>query len=210
MPDVVCSPNAAVTYDFLVGRGLRDYQAAAVVGNLQVESRLDPHLAATDTNGLPSRGIAMWQPPRWQNLLAFAGGRDPWDLGVQLEFLWHELESDASLGLDALRTSSDITRATTVFQDMFERPARAYAHTDRRIAAAQSALYSCPAIVPPTPAPVPSKRIGVIGKVVGFAAAVTAIGYGTYRLLSQRPERRVFPRPSPPPDPTYPMFRRYE
>lgn len=158
-----------------------------------------------DTNGLPSRGIAMWQPTRWQNLLMFAGGRDPWDLGVQLEFLWHELETDSTLGLDSLRTSPDIARATMVFQDMFERPNHAYAHTDRRIAAAQSALYACPAIVAPVPTTT-SKRSGIIAATIGAAAIVAAAGYGAYRWLSGRPE----PRPLPPPDPTYPMFRRYD
>jgi hypothetical protein len=50
MADLGCSSNAAIAYDYLVGKGLRDFQAAAVVGNLQWESRLNPRLEAMDTN----------------------------------------------------------------------------------------------------------------------------------------------------------------
>lgn len=208
MPDVVCSQNAAIAYDFFTrNMGLRDFQAAAVIGNLQVESAMNPALEAMDTNGKMSRGIAMWQPDRWDRLLSFASstGRDPWTVYAQLDFLRYELESFPSLGRDALMNSRTLEDATVVFQNRFENPSKQYAHTDRRIAAAQSALYSCPAITPPTPAP-RSKRTGVIGTVIGVAAVATAIGYGAYRWLARRPE----PRPLPPPDPTYPMFRRYE
>jgi hypothetical protein len=55
--------------------------------------------------------------------------------------------------------------------------------------------------------PIPREKNGrVVAATVGVLAIVAAAGYGAYRWLSGRPE----PRPLPPPEPTYPMFRRYE
>ena len=196
--DLGCSPNAVIVYDYLVSRGLRDFQAAAVVGNLQLESGINPRLEVMDTNGLPSRGIAMWQPPRWQNLLAFAAGRDPFSLSVQLEFLWYELPG---AGLNALLASTTIEDATVIFQDKFENPRHDLAHTDRRIAYAKSALYACPAIKPP---PEPPRRVGIVAATMGAAALVAAAGYGIYKAVTSR---------KPEPEPVYlppPRFRRIE
>jgi hypothetical protein len=61
MADLGCSPNAAVAFDYLVGKGLRDYQAAAIIGNLQQESRLNPRAMSPPDPVQPSRGIAQWQ-----------------------------------------------------------------------------------------------------------------------------------------------------
>jgi hypothetical protein len=65
-----------------------------------------------------------------------------------------------------------------------------------------------PPIIPqPVTPPIPREKNGrVVAATVGVLAIVAAAGYGAYRWLSGRPE----PRPLPPPEPTYPMFRRYE
>lgn len=206
MPDLVCSPNAAAAYDFFVGKGLQGFQAAAIVGNLQQESRLNPHAVSPPDPTQPSRGIAQWQPAGWDKLLAYASasGRDPWALDTQLEFIWYQLETEPYLGLNELRSALTIEAAVVVFQNKFERPKASLAATQNRISYAQSALYACPAIVPPTPRPATSKRGGIIAATIGAAAIVAAAGYGAYKWLSGRPE----PRPLPPPDPTYPVFRR--
>jgi len=185
------SSNAAIAFDFLIGKGLTCEQAAGVVGNLQVESPgVDPTRSVMDTNNKMSRGIAMWQPDRWQRLLDFASGRDPLSLDTQLEFLWHELESDPSLGLASLRASTTVGDATVAFQNRFERPLAAKAHTDRRIAAAQAAIYACPAVVPPP-------RKSPVAATVGVLTLVAAVGYGIYKAMSWRaPEP---PEPIPPP-----------
>lgn len=196
MADLGCSPNAAVAFDYLIERGLHDYQAAAVVGNLQHESRLDPRLDAIDSNGLPSRGIAMWQPPRWQNLLAFAAGRDPWSLDVQLDFLWYELPN---FGLNALAASTTLEDATVVFQNSFEKPKASLAHTSNRIAYARAALYACPLVRPPHTA----SRAGLVAAAVGVVALVGAVGYGIYKVIASRE-----PAPEPrPPRPVFPLSR---
>jgi hypothetical protein len=191
VPDLGCPPNAATAFDFLVGRGLRDFQAAAVVGNLQWESHLDPKLQAMDTNGLPGRGIAMWQPPRWANLLSFAAGRDPWALATQLDFLWAEL---GSYGLQDLLSTTTLEDATVSFQNKFENPSKALAHTDKRIEAARAALYACPSVKPPK-----WKASGVLAT-AALGAVMAAVGYGTYKLLGAR-------RPAAPPDRVPPAFR---
>ncbi len=192
MTDLGCSPNAAVAYKFLIDRGLRDYQAAAVVGNLQFESGLDPTLAIMDTNGQMSRGIAMWQPPRWAQLLAFAGSHDPLAFNVQLEFLWVELPN---YGLSSLLASSRLQDAVVIFQDKFEKPNAALAHTDQRIIRAQAVLFACPAVTPP------ETKVGGTIAAVALGAFMAAVGYGTYKLLEA-----LKPKPEPTPLPP-PAFR---
>lgn len=200
MADLVCSPSAAIAYDFLVGKGLRDFQAAAIVGNLQQESALNPLAVSPPDPVEPSRGIAQWQPPGWQKLIAFASGsgRSEWDIGTQLEFLWHQLESEPYLGLRDLLSSTTLEDATVVFQNKFERPKAAFAATQNRIAYARSALYACPGIRLPIAAP--SKRGGIVAASLGVVAFVVAAGYGAYRMLVRAPEREpepAFPPPSP-------------
>jgi hypothetical protein len=196
MANIVCSLNAAVAFDFLVGKGLPDYQAAAIIGNLQQESGINPRLEALDTNGKMSRGIAMWQPPRWNSLLAFATGRDPWSLDTQLDFLWAELPGN---GLDALLTSSTLEDAVFAFQDKFERPRRDLAHTDVRIGYARAALLACPNVNPPDKPR--GKRVNTIAAAVAGGALAALVGFGLYKAQSHRPEPEPPPPRPPPPRP---------
>ena len=184
MPDLNdCSQNAAIAFYFLTGRGLSNAQAAAVVGNLQVESGLSPGLEAMDTNGKVSRGIAMWQPPRWQDLLSFSysKGFDPNSLEGQLQFLWHELEDQPALGLRELASTTTVEDATVAFQNNFERCVPALCHTDRRISLAYSAL-SCLSVSPPRG----KGRVGVVVASLGVLGLVAAAGYGAYKALAFR------------------------
>jgi hypothetical protein len=205
MANIVCSPNASVAFNYFIGRGLRDYQAAAIVGNLQQESGLNPRLAAMDVNGQMSRGIAMWQPPRWNNLLAFAAttGRDPWALATQLDFVWEELPN---AGLDSLLAAPTLEEAVLAFQDQFERPRKSLAHTDVRISYARAALLSCPHVnLPPKPK---SSLVRNIAAAVAGGAIAALAGFGIYKAQSARrrePERLPPRPPTPAPSPTRPM-----
>jgi len=196
MADVVCSPNAVIAFNYFIGKGLRDYQAAAIVGNLQWESHLNPRVERMDINDKMSRGIAQWQPPRWGDLLAFArsNNRDPWSLNTQLAFVWHELPVH---GLNELRSASTLDEAVVVFQDRFERPRRDFAHTDGRIKAARAALISCPRVNPP---PKPQSNVKTIAAAVVGGAFAALAGFGIYKMQQKRePERRTPPpRPQPP------------
>ncbi len=197
--DLGCSPNAAVAFDFFVRRGLRDFQAAAIVGNLQWESKLNPRLDVPDPTksnpGARGRGIAGWGPPRWQNLLAFAAERDPWSLDVQLEFLWHELQSAPSFGLEPLLAATTAADATIVFQDRFEHPDPTKAHADKRIELANAALFACPLVRPPPASP----RGGIWAAAAGALALAAATGYGVYKAFTSR-ALEPGPRPEPRPE----------
>jgi len=206
--DLGCSPNALAAFDYFVGKGLTSSQAAGIVGNLQVESYLNPQNDVPDpTKTNPSargRGIASWGPPRWQNLIAFAGGRDPWALHTQLDFLWSELQS-GGYGLQELRATETPEDATITFQNLFEHPDPARAHTDRRITYANNVL-DCMSVKPP----LIRSKAGVVAATIGLFALVTAAGYGIVKLFASRrsePEPPELPPPMPPLRPS-PLYRR--
>ena len=122
--DVSSSEHTA--YEYFVGKGLKGFQAAAIVGNLQQESDVDS--TAIQYGGGPGRGIAQWSVGgRWNadhddNMVWYASahGLNEWSLTPQLDFVWYELETFSGYGLSELRASSSLSEATIVFQDRFE------------------------------------------------------------------------------------------
>ncbi|MDB5184884.1 MAG: murein hydrolase [Candidatus Saccharibacteria bacterium] len=115
--------NIQKAYNYLVGRGLTPEQASGVVGNLMQESGVNP--ASNQNGGGAGRGIAQWSVDgRWKGVLALAKseGKDPTDLSVQLDFLWSEMSPGGSRGgvLAALKATSDVISATTVFEQQYE------------------------------------------------------------------------------------------
>jgi hypothetical protein len=122
--DVSSAEHSA--YGYFVGKGLKSFQAAAIVGNLQQESDVDP--SAIEYGGGPGRGIAQWSVGgRWNsdyhdNMVWYASahGLNEWSLTPQLDFVWYELETFSGYGLSELRASTNVTEATIVFQDRFE------------------------------------------------------------------------------------------
>jgi hypothetical protein len=188
----LCSPNAVAAYDYFRGKGLESFQAAAIVGNLQRESGSTVNTRAFDAKD--SYGIAQWRLERWQNLLAYAAGSgsDPWSLGLQLEFLWHELETTPRFGLDALRRASSLEEATRIFQDRFERCDPARCALDERIANAR-AIQECSTLYVPK-----RSKLGAVAAAVGVTALVAIIGYGIWQKREPVPVRRPFPRYRPP------------
>ncbi len=177
MSDLVCSASAAFAYDFFVRRGLRDFQAAAIVGNLQQESKFNTQAIG---DGGRAHGIAQWWSPRWDNLIAFASqsGRSPWALDAQLGFVWHELQTIPAFGLRSILAATTLEAATVAFQDNFERCGTC--DTPSRIWFAKSALYACPRIAPPVLPPSGSK-VGTLAATAGLFALVAAAGYGAYK-----------------------------
>lgn len=206
MPDLGCSPNAARAFDFFVSKGLRDFQAAGIVGNLQQESAINPAGPAGD--GGRANGIAQWHEPRWGALLAFAAarGQSPRSLDAQLEFVWHELETEPRWGLAQIQAAATIEEATIAFQDRFERCGDC--RPQARISFARSVLYTCPAIRPPEPVPVAKKlrATAVVGAALGL---VTLTAYGLYRAFRADPAPDPYrpPRPPGPPLRPQPTFR---
>lgn len=119
-------PNDQTTYHYFRSKGFTNFQAAAIVGNLDQESGIDPNIS--QQNGGPGRGIAQWSAGgRWDsdpgdNVVAFAQqqGKSPYDLQVQLDFIMFELNTFPDYGLAQLKASTNVTDATTDFELGFE------------------------------------------------------------------------------------------
>lgn len=112
-------------FEFFVSKGMKEFQAAAIVGNLQQESGVNP---GSVQPGGPGRGIAQWSTgARWNhtggdNVAWFAKkeGEPALSLNLQLAFIWYELENFDAYGLSALQRSTNINAATLVFMRDFE------------------------------------------------------------------------------------------
>ncbi len=124
VPEVFTNDKAA--FDYFLGKGLQNFQAAGIVGNLDQESGVDP--TAVQYGGGPGRGIAQWSTGgRWDtdandNATWYAStqGQQLLSLQLQLDFIWYELTTFSTYGLSALQSSTDVTSATNVFMSQFE------------------------------------------------------------------------------------------
>ena len=83
------SDNASIIWNFMISNGFTEYQAAGILGNWWVESRLNP--AAVQPNGI-GHGLGQWSFVRWTNLSNYAAKRgQPWSsISLQLEFFIYE------------------------------------------------------------------------------------------------------------------------
>ncbi len=119
-------PNDQPAFEYFVGKGLTSFQAAGIVGNLDVESGVDP--TAVQSGGGRGRGIAQWSTGgRWDtdkndNATWYAGtqGEDVWSLELQLDFIWYELTTFSYYGLTALEQTTNVSDATDVVMTKFE------------------------------------------------------------------------------------------
>jgi len=117
--------NDKTAFLYFVGKGLTNFQAAGIVGNLDQESGVDPN--AIQQNG-PGRGIAQWSVSgRWDtsandNAVAYAKQKNQsvWSLQLQLDFIWYELTTFPGYGLAKLKSTQNVTDATVAFQTDFE------------------------------------------------------------------------------------------
>jgi hypothetical protein len=105
---------------FLQGKGLTPEQAAGVAGNLQVESGFSP-TAYNPREG--AIGLAQWEGGRRTALdqYAAASGGSETDLTTQLNFLWHELNTNENAAFKQLLATSDAASAAAVFDQYYER-----------------------------------------------------------------------------------------
>jgi hypothetical protein len=116
--------NDKAAFDFFVGKGLTNFQAAGIVGNLDQESGVDPTIA--QYGGGPGRGIAQWSVGgRWDtgtdSVAHYANqqGQSIYSLNLQLEFIWWEL-TQVGYGYSQLRATTNVTDATLVFMSDYE------------------------------------------------------------------------------------------
>lgn len=62
--------NQQVAFEFFVGKGLKNFQAAGIVGNLAMESGVNPNSGQAGGSG---QGIAQWLAGgRWNNVVFYA------------------------------------------------------------------------------------------------------------------------------------------
>jgi TP901 family phage tail tape measure protein len=113
---------SAQIWNFFKSKGFSDGIVAGIMGNLQLESGLNPN-AVNKSSG--ASGIAQWLGGRKTGLQNFAAQRGTsWnDLNTQLEWLWKELNSSERRTLNYLHSNQNAS-ATTVayeFDRLFER-----------------------------------------------------------------------------------------
>lgn len=134
--------NEKTAFDYFVGKGLTKRQSAGIVGNLIVESGVDPTIK--QSGGGPGRGIAQWGVGgRWDhdsknNMVWYAAqhGVSQWSLGGQLGFTWYELTNFSSYGYADLKKATTISAATVAFERKFE--GCGSCNESRRVSAATS------------------------------------------------------------------------
>ena len=136
-------PNEQPAFDYFRSKGLTGEQSAGIVGNLDVESGLDPTIAQS---GGPGRGIAQWSVgARWDttpgdNVKSYAAqqGKSAVSLQLQLDFIWFELTMFPGYGLTKLKATTTVSAATSSFATNYE--GCGACSTATRIAYAQSVL----------------------------------------------------------------------
>jgi len=148
------SDSIQQAFNYFVGQGLTDIQAAGIVGNLLLESegtmnpeiveggttQADPSDLTTSAQGY---GIAQWTPGDKIITLAqeYNISTPVNQLITQLEILWDEINSGGAGSIvSALKQLSNVTDTTTYFQDNFEKPASDTASIAERITYANSVL----------------------------------------------------------------------
>lgn len=102
------SQNESITWDYLLAQGFSRNQTAGIMGNLKQEHGFN-------TSG---DGIAQWTGGRKAALMSRP---DPYNIYTQLDFLMHELNGGYASVRDAIKASSTVEQAVTIFQDRFER-----------------------------------------------------------------------------------------
>lgn len=114
------SQNAKPIWDFFIGKGFSPEQTAGIMGNFQHESGLNPDQHQI---GGPAYGLAQWEGGRRTNLEQFASdqGKDVSNLGLQLDFVMHELNGDEGRAYSEIQKQTTVPGATISWLDYYER-----------------------------------------------------------------------------------------
>lgn len=116
--------NAAKAFNYFISppRSLSPEAAAGIVGNMMIEAPgtptaedLDTH-AHNDISGTHD-GIVQWSTSRWAALKRYESGKDPYDLAVQLDYVWYELTHTYKATLGALKTVDNPEDAASIFNN---------------------------------------------------------------------------------------------
>jgi len=156
--NIALEKNASLQAIFqaLINGGLKNVQAAAVMGNMYAESSFNS--GAKESNGI-GYGLVQWSFGRRTNLEAFAAskGVPASDIPMQIQFLLNEYNSSykSRLAGTPFETATDVSLATDSWMKIFEAPLYAPAND---------------------PAALNSKRIPAAIKVYGFYKDLVAVG----------------------------------
>lgn len=108
-------PDVADLYSALMQRGWSPVQAAALVGNMQQESNLNPQ-AFNAPEG--AHGLLQWRLDRWNGLQNFAAARgtSPFDRDTQLDFINYEMNGPEARNAAAFRNAADLPAANAALK----------------------------------------------------------------------------------------------
>ena len=137
---------------FLTGKGMSAEQAAAVVGNLKIETGNFKHMEelAPNRHGTKGYGHLQWTDPvpgrgRRTNFENYVKnkGLDASSFEANAGFLWEEIQGNSPGGwttgsLDGLKNIPDVAGASRYLESNFIRPSAG--STDKRIQAANDTL----------------------------------------------------------------------
>ena len=150
--NLVGTDNIKNAYAYFVQRGLQPHQSAAIVGNLQAESGVDPTAEEGAPNGntlRPGFGIAQWTDTRdggrrRSQIETFArdNGKVLTDLVFQLDYLY---DQELTKGYNnsvflPIQASTTLRQASDIFLHKFEVPTNASAQEASRAALGQKVL----------------------------------------------------------------------
>lgn len=114
------SPGAGGIFRFFKSQGFTDEQAAGWIGNLTVESGLNPAIVQPNGQG---HGLVQWGGGRFAALQAFASAHGkPWqDLNTQLAFIMQELHGSESAAYRAIKGAKTVDEAVDAIGTSYER-----------------------------------------------------------------------------------------
>ncbi|HSH55910.1 MAG TPA: phage tail tip lysozyme [Candidatus Limnocylindrales bacterium] len=164
------SENAEKIYNFFITKGLKPWQAAGIMGNMKIESNLEPQRLqktppGTITPAESFSGGLGWGLVQWTPGSKFIDTQTPKskanDLTVQLDFLWEQLEGRGPLpekqAGDDVKAAPNVREAVLAFQGNkrvggnytgFERPADQSGSVGERTAEAEGFLAKYGSNVP--------------------------------------------------------------
>lgn len=150
--------NLKQAYAYFIGRGLQDFQAAGIIGNIQTESggytnqleNSPPGRGPASPSGVNTGwGLVQWTPgSKFLDIQKAAGvSGSPADLQTQLDTIWWSVTNSNQWfdgnTISNLKSTSDVASATRMWMTDFEHPS-SYASLQNRINFAQVALSTFP------------------------------------------------------------------
>lgn len=133
--------NKEYAYQYYLKKGYRPIEAAAIVGNLDIESggfSSDVIQGKRRGDNNTAFGAAQWRHERQDRLRSRY--KDPNNLDNQLDFVDWELNNTHRSALTKMRRANSVEEATSAFTWDYERPNKKYAHFDKRLNSAASLL----------------------------------------------------------------------